>query len=257
MNAVHAPTQPKLLSIMIPTRDRFDKLVECIGNFVRQIGPNFLREIEILIKFDSDDKASLHRLSELDMANLPIKIIIADKLGGYKDLFHFYNALARISTGTFLMMWNDDANFKTEEWYTIFRNRLAQEKGAASYWFAGTPSMVQSPGQPARVEDWPCFIAHHRLLYNIIGFYGHVGGVDSFLYYVLGPLGLLKKFEDIHVNHLAWFQIPEKERDTTAHANAADGAMLPTDFKVVEECQRRIKEYVERQQSQPKTLNQL
>ncbi|NDC38733.1 MAG: hypothetical protein EBZ48_11860 [Proteobacteria bacterium] len=236
----------KFLSVMIPSRSRFDKLLDCLRTFQYQLGPSS-SEVEFIVNLDSDDTVTLSRMKELPFASLDIKVIVSSKLGGYKDLFVFYNECARVARGQLLLMWNDDAHFKTAQWYSMLKSQVMQDTSAYSYWFGGTPSQVVTPGQSPSVQDWPCFIAHHRLFYQLLGFYGHQGGVDSFLYYVLGPLGLLKKIDQIQVDHLAWFQIPEKERDATAHNNSARGAMLPTNQDVVKRCQQRIVEFAQRQ----------
>lgn len=243
-------TTNKLLSILIPSRERFDKLLACVGMFVEQLSPEERAFTELIIKLDSDDHASIARIPELPFREIEIHVYIADKLQGYRDLYIFYNQCARLSKGRYLMMWNDDATFKTRGWFGRMLTEIQATPGAASYWFGGTPTLVYVPGEQPREEDWPCFIAHHRLFYEIMGFYAHVGGVDSFLYYVLGPLGLLRKIEDIHVDHAAWFQIPEGERDSTARNNAGEGQMLPTDFNVVRQCQERIRRFAERQNAQ-------
>ena len=237
----------KLLSILIPSRTRFDKLRECIDTFLSQLSPEQRAFTEFIIKLDSDDTESIRRIPELPFAEIEIHVYVADKLQGYRDLYIFYNQCARLAKGRYLMMWNDDAKFRTINWFSIMLEEIRMSTGAASYWFAGTPTVVYTPGEAPREEDWPCFIAHHRVFYDIIGFYSHVGGVDSFLYYVLGPLGLLKKIQTIEVDHTAWFQIPENERDDTARNNAEDGQMLPTDFNVVRQAQERIKSFAQRQ----------
>lgn len=168
--------QPKVLSIMIPTRARFDKLTECLRKFEGQLTPEERSSIEWIIKFDSDDTASLARIGELPHTTLDLKVIVGSKLGGYKDLFHFYNDCAALTRGTFLLMWNDDAHFRTEDWFFRFKARVTSAPTAFSYWFSGTPTLIAESGKPPRTEDWPCFIAHHRLFYQIIGFYGRQGG---------------------------------------------------------------------------------
>ena len=245
-----ADSSEKFLSILIPTRLRFDKLTACLDKFASQIPTAQLSMVEFIIKFDADDHESIARINELPFDKFDLQVYVAPRLGGYKDLYVFYNQCARLSHGKLIMMWNDDATFKTENWFEILQREFVSGTSARSYWFGGTPTTVQNPDRTMQVQDWPCFIAHHRLFYEIIGFYSHIGGVDSFLYYVLGPLGLLQKIEEIEVDHIAWFNIPENERDKTSLHNSEPGQMLPTDFKVVEWCHKRLRDYAARQQAQ-------
>jgi len=239
--------EQKLLSILIPSRGRFDKLRECVERFLSQLSQEQQQIVEIIVKLDSDDHESIRRIPEIQTGATELHVYVADRLSGYRDLYVFYNQCARLAKGRFLMMWNDDARFKTDNWFSILLEEIRTSPGALSYWFAGTPTLIREEGKPDREEDWPCFIAHNRLFYEIMGFYSHLGGCDSFLYYVLGPLGLLKKIQSIEVDHLAWFQIPASERDATTVNNAAPGQMLPTDFEVVRQCQERIKSFAARQ----------
>lgn len=239
---------PKLISIMIPSRSRFDKLLSTIQTFRAQLSPEQRALVEFIIRVDSDDLGTLRRLPDLPYSDFAIHVIISDRLGGYKDAWIYANQCARLSVGRYLLGWNDDAVFETPDWFTILQAQITQDRNAYSYWFGGTPTQVYAPNQPPRIEDWPCFIAHHRLFYDILGFFGAVGGVDSFLYYMLGPLGLIKKIETIKVHHLAWFQIPPEKRDETSHNNSRDGQMLPNDTQLIRQCQEKIIRFAQNQQ---------
>lgn len=242
---------PRFLTIMVPTRKRFEKLQHMLRSFLSQIPVEERSLVEFIIRFDSDDTESVQRIPELPFRDIDIQVIVGDKLGGYKDLYHFYNECAKLSFGQYLLMWNDDATFRNHDWFPRFRQVVQDNRTATSYWFAGTPTLIYEEGKNPRQDDWPCFIAHHRALYQIIGFYGDLGGVDSFLYYVLGPLGLLKKIQEIEIEHQAWFQIDPAERDETAVRNGDRGQMLPTDFAVVKECQERIVRFVQQRSGAP------
>ena len=241
-----------LISFLIPSRQRFDDLKSCVECLLSQIGEENYNTVEFVIKFDEDDSESISRYSELPLEKVSFKLLVSNRLGGYKDLFRFYNDMAKISRGRFMMMWNDDAKFETNDWFVKFVQQVEQDgKVAYSYWFRGSPTTVFEQGSTEPVQkEWPCFIAHHRLLYSVIGYFSGIGGCDSFLYYVLGPLGLLKKIESITVDHEPWFQIDEDKRDAISQANSEEGQVIMTNFKEVQLCQQKIIKHVQQASGQ-------
>ena len=153
----------KFLSVMIPSRSRFDKLLDCLRTFQSQLGPSS-SEVEFIVNLDSDD--TLSRMKELPFASLDIKVIVSSKLGGYKDLFVFYNECARVARGQLLLMWNDDAHFKTAQWYSMLKSQVMQDTSAYSYWFGGTPCRLSPRVNLRRFKTGPalsriigCFIS--------------------------------------------------------------------------------------------------
>lgn len=249
--------QAILLSFLIPSRERFDKLLSCIENLMATIPQSEHVKIELLIKLDSDDTESIARIHELPSDRYNIQTLVSDRLGGYRDLYRFYNRLARIASGAFLMCWNDDAQFKTLNWYELFLKEVQTAPSIKSYWFGGTKTMVYSKEGEGREEDWPCFIAHHKKLYDVIGFYSGVGGVDSFLYYVLHPMGLFHQIKEIEIDHVATQHIPVDQRDAVTQANSQDGQMVKTDFRVVRYCQERIVNFVRGQKVEAERRRQV
>ena len=62
-------------------------------------------EIEFIFRIDSDDNVSCEHASQL--AHLGI-VIVGRRMRGYEDMNVFYTEAARISTGTWLWLVNDD-----------------------------------------------------------------------------------------------------------------------------------------------------
>lgn len=70
------------------------------------------KDIEILIYVDYDEP-ELHKYSLL--ANDFTTVIIGPRFT-YKKLHEYYNLLAKISKGDWLMLWNDDAEMTNPDW---------------------------------------------------------------------------------------------------------------------------------------------
>jgi hypothetical protein len=102
-----------MISILIPSRGRFDSLLKTVGSFCALA---ITRDFEILIKLDCDDHESIRRQGELDNFGPSIHVVIGPRLRGYFDLNKFYNCLAALSSGRWLCLFNDDARMVTTGW---------------------------------------------------------------------------------------------------------------------------------------------
>ena len=203
-----------LITFLIPSRSRIQKLIDCVRNIEKQVG-NDHELVQVIIRLDLDDKESFKILDE--KFNIKIKVIIGERGRGYCDLYKYYNECAYISRGKYLLMWNDDSNFRDENWLKIFSEetkRIAEESIIPySYWFSGTPTTEYFPDGSSRYRDWPCFIALNRIVFEKMGFYSLHQQNDTFLYHILEPIKYLRKIEDINVDHIAAIDIDESNAD--------------------------------------------
>lgn len=104
-----------LVSILLPTRERFDLMIKSITSLYENAkDPS---QIELLLKLDDDNyKEYTDRIDEIYQITTNIKIVISNQREGYDSLHHFINELAGVSEGEFLFIWNDDAIMITKEW---------------------------------------------------------------------------------------------------------------------------------------------
>ena len=106
------------ISVLLPTRGRTDTLLRSIESLlVKATDPS---QIEILLAMDRDDTASLQYVHEVIADRWPdnIHIYQMDPLG-YSKLNVYYNTLAGLAWGYWLMVWNDDALMDTQGWDDI------------------------------------------------------------------------------------------------------------------------------------------
>lgn len=78
------------------------------------------QDIEIMLAFDNDDKASLdycvkNILPMFESKDVDATIVEFTPMG-YVRLHEYVNALANVSNGHWLMFWNDDAIMETKNW---------------------------------------------------------------------------------------------------------------------------------------------
>jgi glycosyltransferase involved in cell wall biosynthesis len=103
----------KLVSILIPTRNRFDSLLEAVGSIVDKTKD--LKRVEIVMRFDEDDENSLSRLEELPTDKIDINIIIGKRYG-YEKLHKYVNEMCEETKGEFILWFNDDCIIETSGW---------------------------------------------------------------------------------------------------------------------------------------------
>ena len=99
-----------MISVLIPSRGRPDSLAASILS-MRDLaaGPDGL---EFLVAVDPDDTVTLGALP-------PARIWTAPERYGYTGLHRYYNHLASMATGDWLMVWNDDARMLTPSWDAV------------------------------------------------------------------------------------------------------------------------------------------
>lgn len=89
------------LSVILPSRGRLDGLMRAIGSFHHP-------EVEIIVRIDRDDNDYAYCCGEIYLQP-NVRLVVGDRLGGYKDLYLMSNECAKLATGDFLMVFNDDA----------------------------------------------------------------------------------------------------------------------------------------------------
>jgi|TARA_A100000164_G_scaffold300134_1_gene274920 hypothetical protein len=103
-----------LVSILLPSRKRFDALLKSVKSLYDKAENPEL--IELLLRFDEDDLDSIARIKEIDEITTNYQYIIGERYEGYFSLDKFVNELCEISQGDFFLLWNDDALMMNYNW---------------------------------------------------------------------------------------------------------------------------------------------
>lgn len=102
---------PIIVSVMIPTRGRPDKLIRAVQSL--QSNAKDIDRIEIILRVDEDDKATL---AMLNSTPLGVKALVGSRKEGYFSLHEHILDMARVAKGRWLMSFNDDCVMKTKDW---------------------------------------------------------------------------------------------------------------------------------------------
>lgn len=104
-----------MISVLLPSRQRLVSLRLSIASLVNLAADP--GQVEVLVGCDPDDTPT-HVTAKIAGAvtwTAPCRY-------GYAGLHHYFNQLARIAAGDWLLHWNDDAVMLTQGWDTIIRS---------------------------------------------------------------------------------------------------------------------------------------
>jgi hypothetical protein len=107
-----------VISVLLPSRGRSRSLLATVkGLLGLAADPG---DVEVLIAADPDDQATLD-LDRDDSFPEAASIWTAPERFGYKRINEYFNALALLAAGEWLMLWNDDAIMLTPRWDEVIR----------------------------------------------------------------------------------------------------------------------------------------
>lgn len=95
-----------LISILMPTRNPYDGLHRALSS-IKKTATNF-SEVEICLRIDDDDTQRLSELPKLK-EEFDVKEFIGPRGEGYNNMGGFLNDLAKIATGRWSWLFDDDA----------------------------------------------------------------------------------------------------------------------------------------------------
>jgi hypothetical protein len=178
--------QEKPISVLLPSRNRFEMLQECISNLIQTSADT--NNFEILIRFDSDDVGSLSKIGDLPYDEVDISVIVGNRFEGYADLHIYVNELCSIARGTFLFLYNDDSTIKTQGWDALIK----QERKVVAL-------------NPRALIDgkykYNLFPIVHRKIYDTLGYFSLSPHNDSWMFEITKTMGIEKKFPMMIIDH--------------------------------------------------------
>lgn len=171
-----------LVSVLFPTRKRVSLLINAVSRLYDLAKDKNL--IEFVFKIDMDDLETISVVEKL-AKSFPCVFYISPRGAGYKDLDKFWNQLAGIASGDWLMIFNDDAKMMTNNWDQVLLNvnpwSLKKFKGNSDVCVLGCVTSYNSN------YNWQHPIVR-RKVYEILGHLTRVVHVDHYLYTIMKEL---------------------------------------------------------------------
>jgi hypothetical protein len=175
-----------LLSVLLPSRSRFDMLCNTIDTFIDKAKDP--KNLEVIIKIDNDDFETIRRMPELRQDVL-IKTLITPRLNGYASIHEYCNEMVKIATGDWVVLINDDSTMETDLWDTILENITPpiEFKGSQNLACVRMYCIWKRNGQVTSITNNE-FPAVRRKACEILGYFALQTHVDSFLHMIYDSL---------------------------------------------------------------------
>lgn len=186
--------EPKLVSIILPTRGRANQFDECLNQLIDCTAD--MSRIELCLKVDADDTPTLRLVEDLlDIwrdGEIQVKTLILQRHPeGYGRLYEYYNLLGAIASGDWLFHYSDDAFMKTDGWDTKLHELLED----------GLHDIVCL--QPTMNGDPNCFPIISRKWFEITGHFSLHISLEGWVERVAKELGVMKPIgiDILHEKH--------------------------------------------------------
>jgi hypothetical protein len=146
--------------------------------------------IETLIKIDYEDTCGYSKIQkELEeITQGSYQLLVSSRKEGYWSLHHAWNSLARLATGEFLYLWNDDVIMETQDWDVVVQE------------YAGKICVIQG-AHPLNVGDKTSFPLVHRSIPETCGFLSPTPFNDTYIHDFAVMLGIEVHDDRIQVTH--------------------------------------------------------
>lgn len=174
------------VSVLVPTRQRIDRLRTMIASFDVTTGNG--PEAELVFRVDSDD----HATRDFLLAWGGHQVVVGPRLQGYSSMAAFFNELYASCSGDVLMVGNDDMVFRTPGW-------PAAILAAANLY----PDGLFDLGVSTYNEDhWP-FACTSRTAADRLGFFWdpRIYWGDIYLRDVMGSMGRAVRVPEVTIDH--------------------------------------------------------
>ena len=177
-----------LVSVMVPSRQRENDLLKSLESlYSKASDPS---RIEALIKIDHDDVHGYAKVKQEmeDITQGNYQLLVSSRKEGYWSLHHAWNSLARLSTGEFLYLWNDDVFMETQDW-----DNIVQE-------YVGKICVIQGSHR-LNVGDQTSFPLVHRAIPETCGFLSPTPFNDTYIHDFAAMLGIEVYDDRIQTTH--------------------------------------------------------
>jgi len=182
-------TDTPLVSVLLPTRGRSDQLERCLAAMYNNMGSEGEDEDIELIMRVNPDKWDTDLIKASDWYETQMRIIILiDTLTGYRNLHHYFNQMASLSTGKWIFMMSDDGFIQTEGWDEVLRKLPVD------------PEREVALLQPECNGEPNCFPIISRAWYEQLGHISHHVSLDGYLQRIGEAIGCMYPV-DIYVHH--------------------------------------------------------
>ena len=191
----------KKFTIMFPTRERPDLLKDLLDSILKTTSNT--EDIEVLIAYDNDDEVTKKFIAAYKCWSKWVNWVeCARSLNFSRD---YYNRMAKMATGEYFIICNDDAIFETQNWDVLAEQEILRRSGGRDSVFMGWIEDGLGQYRAQGFSDYCCFPMIGRDGYEALGvvFPERIPtwGADIWIASVFGIIGRIYKLP-ITIRHL-------------------------------------------------------
>lgn len=217
------------VSILLPTRGRFESFCKSVDSLLSTC--HNVNNVEIMVALDNDDLDTAAEIMKFVVDKSDIKIHMYER-HRYKGLHHYYNDLAKRSSGTSLMLWNDDALMLSFDW------DISILEAHRTYFGVLRTEVDNMPGWSS------CFPAIPKQWVNVTGDMSGSPSVDSWLDLVGKGINRIQELPSVRLFHDR-FDLTGNHIDATHHDTREDVARgFPANPEMLNEHTHKLLEYI-------------
>lgn len=183
-NQLFPRSKNPLVSVLLPTRGRPDKLSKSIDSLVSLCSD--INNVEFILRVDNDDADTIQTAERIRGVVPNFSVIKLPRGKGYCNIHRWLNGMANLASGDWLFVWNDDAVMKTEKWDYVLGSQLMNDDA----WHGVTdvcclvPDMENDPGCTA-------FFFLRRKVVELLGRLSFIPHCDTWI------SGLMRSIESL------------------------------------------------------------
>lgn len=183
-----------LVSMLIPTRGRYQSLLEAIDSLHSLAYDQ--SSIEYVFKIDSDDQDTINTVNRLSKL-INCRTLISPRGYGYLELHNFINDLASISKGDWLFIFNDDARMETQHWDKLL---LEVDPWKIPRWNGNNDICLIGPQVKQREISWEFPILRRKVV-QLLGHFSQCYSNDAYIYWVMSGISAAFVMTSISISH--------------------------------------------------------
>lgn len=178
------------LSIIYPTRKRFDLFVKSTDSLIQKCSD--LNNLEVLVAMDDDDLDTISKTEDYIKDKPFIKIYTSERYF-YKNLNLYVNQMAKLATGDYLLLWNDDCLMETDH-YDLIMDKYQNK-------FMVVNPLVVNHTEYCRQENRMLFPIIPIKWVELTGRWSNSGACDSWIELISNELHISLYEDDIKIFH--------------------------------------------------------
>jgi glycosyltransferase involved in cell wall biosynthesis len=209
-----------MISFLLPTRNRSDKLKTLLDSFIKTASS--IDNYEVILVFDDDDVEHIKQFESIPK-NFNYKKIVMKRVG-YNNLQEYYNTAALNSSGDWLWVWNDDSKMLSKDWDLIIEEYTNK--------FVIINPWNTRPEDSEYLQTNSLFPIVPRKMVELLGYFSPWNHIDTYWNRLQNGLSLLKnEFRIVHTHER---EIDENLKNVVYHEIPFPNGNFIKDRKILE-----------------------